>query len=242
MIDAEAAAGTTAPAILKKLRADTLLISADCLLVAGRFSEALPLCEENAAYYESIGDTPKVIDCLIQLGLIFFQLGLSDKALAVARRVQSLTPRDAHSLVQLGYLLDSLKLHGEALTCAHKALECEEKGSGKNTLRYAGILERIGTGYSYLDQFDATLSRFHRARSVREALFNYYGRLWTTATQHRNCLRANKESLRCAGALHSRRGSLPCGCKRCYYCSKARHTADWKAGHKTECNALRGRK
>ena len=65
MIDAEAAAGTTAPAILKKLRADTLLISADCLLVAGRFSEALPLCEENAAYYESIGDTPKVIDYLI---------------------------------------------------------------------------------------------------------------------------------------------------------------------------------
>ena len=25
------------------------------------------------------------------------------------------------------------------------------------------------------------------------------------------------------------------GCKRCYYCSKACHPADWKAGHKAEC-------
>ena len=30
------------------------------------------------------------------------------------------------------------------------------------------------------------------------------------------------------------------GCKRCYYCSKACQTADWKAGHKAECKTLRG--
>ena len=28
------------------------------------------------------------------------------------------------------------------------------------------------------------------------------------------------------------------GCERCYYCSKACQTADWKAGHKAECKAL----
>ena len=32
------------------------------------------------------------------------------------------------------------------------------------------------------------------------------------------------------------------GCKRCYYCSKACQTADWKAGHKMECKEQRGRK
>ena len=31
-------------------------------------------------------------------------------------------------------------------------------------------------------------------------------------------------------------------CGGCYYCSKACQTADWKAGHKAECKALRSGK
>ena len=50
------------------------------------FSEALPPLEEILAYYDSIGG---LMDCLTDLGVIYIHRGLSEKALAVARRVQS---------------------------------------------------------------------------------------------------------------------------------------------------------
>ena len=145
MLDAEAATGTTTPALLKGYRADTSNQSAAILQMAGRYSEALPLFVENVAYYEAAGDTPKLIHCLINLGLIYFRQGLSEKALAVARRAHSLNPRSVTSLSQLGILLSQLSQYNDALACLHKALECEDREYGKNTMQYARILEQIGT-------------------------------------------------------------------------------------------------
>ena len=310
MIDTEAAAGTTAPAVLRDYRAEALLRSASCLLVANRFSEALPLCEENVAYYESIGDTPKLIECLAKLGPIYFEQGLSDKALATAQRAHSLTPRDAHSLVKLGSLLASLNLLDAAMKYFHTALECEEKGSGKNTLVYARILRHIGAGHAQDDQPDVALTWFHRARAVYENLnltntssfgtllhnigvayfqkgslsdaLAHYTRAEAlyrgtlppdhpsfTLCMHNisvvNARLGNADAAAAAAAAAAstaRRSQVQCaaagcprklkadgtpldqcgGCKRCYYCSKACQTADWKAGHKAECKALRSGK
>ena len=71
MIEAEADAGATTPALLKGHRADVLAISANILLSGGRFSEALPPLEENAAYYGAIGDTDYLSHSLIGLGLVY---------------------------------------------------------------------------------------------------------------------------------------------------------------------------
>ena len=154
MIGAEAATGTTAPALLKVHRATALSVSAKCLPAAGRFSEALPPLEENLAYYESIGGTQSLMDCLTRLGDIYSRQGLSDKALAVARRVQSLNPNDADTLINPGNLFSNLDLHPEALEYSKKALECEKREHGKNTYHYAAIHERIGTAYLELDELD----------------------------------------------------------------------------------------
>ena len=64
MIDAEAAASATNPAMLKAYRADAFTLPAKHLESAGCFSEALPLLEENVAYYEARGNIWKLIDCL----------------------------------------------------------------------------------------------------------------------------------------------------------------------------------
>ena len=70
VIAAEAAAGTTAPALLKGHRAEVLFLSATNLTSADRFYEAL--YEEIVAYYESIGDTENLTRSLTSLGRIYY--------------------------------------------------------------------------------------------------------------------------------------------------------------------------
>ena len=76
-----------------------------------------------------------------------------------------------------------------------------------------------------------------------------------------NALRGNSDAAAvatAAAALTARRSQVQCaaagcprklkadgtpldycgGCKRCFYCSKACQSADWKAGHKAECKTL----
>ena len=90
IIDTERLAGTTAPAVLKAHRAEILALSAKCLSETGRYSETLPLYEEIMTYYESIGNAELLVECLTGLGEIYIAQGLSDKALAMARRAQTL--------------------------------------------------------------------------------------------------------------------------------------------------------
>ena len=131
MIEAEAAAGATASASLKGYRALTVAPSAWMLWTAGHISGALPLLEENDAFYASIGDTETLTDNAMVLGRIYGSQGLPDKALAMAQRAQSLNPRSAQLLRDLSELLSLLNRHGDALKYARKALENEEKERGK---------------------------------------------------------------------------------------------------------------
>ena len=170
LIDAKAAAGATAPTLLKTYRVDACALSAKILRGAGRYSEALPYYEDNLAHYESIYDNDSLVRSLTGLGEIYMRQGLSEKALEMARRAQSLNPSNAASLGELSYLLSDLKLFDEALKYAQKALECEERKCGNNTPNYALILEQIGSRYSALGQLDNTLSWFHRARAAYEKL------------------------------------------------------------------------
>ena len=62
LIDTERLAGTTAPALLKGHRVGILTHSAKLLSDNWRFSEALPQYEESLAYYETIGDTARLIE------------------------------------------------------------------------------------------------------------------------------------------------------------------------------------
>ena len=154
MIAAERAVGSTASALLNEYRAKTLALSANIMRDSGRFSEALPPLEENLAFYESVGDTEQLIACLASLGEIYFSQGLSEKALAIAQRAQSLNPSSGESLTDLSRLWTMVKRHEEALTCAKKALECEERVHGKNTHNYAVLQERVGSAYAKLCQID----------------------------------------------------------------------------------------
>ena len=135
MIAAEVAAGTTAPALLKERRAQIYDPSAMSLACAGRYSETLPLYEENAAYYESISDMQNFGICLSGLGRVYINQGLIEKALEMAQRAQSLSLSSDTSLEQLSQLLFELGLHDKGLMYDMKALDCEERESGKNTLR-----------------------------------------------------------------------------------------------------------
>ena len=308
MIDAESAAGTTAPTLLKVHRAEVLALSANILVATGRYSETLPRYEENLAYYESIGDTEHMIDCLIGLGTVYFHQGLPDKALAMGQNAHSLCPRSAESLVNLSSLLSNVNLLDEALECAQKALACEERENGKNTANYITFLLQIGSGYLKLDQPDVALSWYHQARAgfeklkltttvhfglllnsigaaylctnrLKEALAYYtraesvyHGVLPPDHPSITACMRdiatANAalgntdaaDAAAAAAASSARRSQVQCaaagcprklkadgtpldqcgGCKRCYYCSKACQTADWKSGHKAECKTLSG--
>ena len=170
MINTERVAGTTAPALLKGYRAKVLAISALSLESAGRYSEALPLYIENVDYYESIDDNEELVSALTSLGVLYCHQGVPKKALALAQRAQLLNPRNAESLAKLGALLSALTQLDEALVCFQKALGCEEREHGKNTLRYASLLGHIGTGYSDLGHCDIALSWYHRARAEYEKL------------------------------------------------------------------------
>ena len=174
MIDIESAAGTTAPAVLKGQRAEALAISTRILYESGRYSETLPLYEENLAYYESIDDTLNFIGCLTGLGEIYVHQGLREKALAMARRAQSLNPSTVSSLGGLSNLFSRLGQHDQALLCSQKALECEECVHGKKKQLYADLLAQIGTEYSFLGQNDVALSWYHRARVAFEKLHLEY--------------------------------------------------------------------
>ena len=55
----------------------------------------------------------------------------------MARCAQSLYPSSVALLSQLGALLTHLTQFSEALACYNKALECEERECGKNTVHYA---------------------------------------------------------------------------------------------------------
>ena len=147
MLAAEAAAGTTVPALLKRYRAMALDYSSLSLKKSGRYSETLPHYEENLSYYESIGDTVHLSMCLSGLGGVYVQQGLPEKALAMARRVQCLNPSTAESIEQLGKLLSDLNLHEEAHKCYYKILEHVERDEGKNSLRYAIAMSQIGNSH-----------------------------------------------------------------------------------------------
>ena len=69
------------------------------------------------------------------------------------------------SLAALGSLLSILDVRLEALEYLKKALEREESESGKCTIQYAKLQERIGANYSELGQFGLALSWYHRARA-----------------------------------------------------------------------------
>ena len=163
-IDAETIAGTTAPELLKRYRAMGSDVLAKSLQRVGRYSEVLPLLKENQAYFESIGDSERLADCLIGLGDIYLSQGLPDKALAVAQRAGSLNPSRKESLSHLSRLWTLVKRHDDALICAQKALELEERAHGNTTFNYAVLLEQVASVYDDLGQADVTLSWYHRAR------------------------------------------------------------------------------
>ena len=168
MLAAESAAGTTAPASLKRYRADVLSLSAGGLKQSGRYSETLSLYEESLSYYESSGDTERVISCLTGLGEVYIQQGLPEKALTMARRAQPLNPRTGLTLAELGRLWTELERYDEALVCFQKALVFEERDSGKNSLYSATIQVYIGNVYDSRGQLDVALSWFQRARATYE--------------------------------------------------------------------------
>ena len=170
MIEAEAVAGTTAPALLKRLRVDALSMPATSLWHTGRYSEALPPLEEIVAYCESVGDTENLVQNLTGLGVVYLRQGLSEKALAIAQRAKSLNPSGRTSLCRLSSLWSLMKQHDEALLCAQKALECEKRDHGKNTYHCASLQVLIGTEYDYLGQFVVALSWYQRARAKFEKI------------------------------------------------------------------------
>ena len=310
LINAELATGSIAPAVLKGHRAMALALSARALKNSGRYSEALSPLIESLAYYESVGNSESLASCLTDLGEIYIEQGLSEKALAMARRAQSLNPNKTASLHALGSMLSQLDLPLEALEYSKRALECEERERGKNTYLYAILQEQIGSLYSGLGQLNLALSWYHRARAgfekhgqtntincgqlffnigvvyertsnLSDALAHYTraaaifrGALppdHSTITQCMGAIATVSAALgnvddaaaaATAAASTARRSQVQCaeagcprkikadgtpldqcsGCKRCYYCSKVCQTADWKAGHKTECKELRGGK
>ena len=70
-----------------------------------------------------------------------------------------------------------MQRHDEALACAQKALECEERVHGKNSLQCATIQGQIGAAFSSLGHLDVALSWYQRARAGYEKieLINTYG-------------------------------------------------------------------
>ena len=99
---------------------------------------------------------------------MYVKQGLSEKALAIARRAQTLKPNTSTSLSQLSSLWAEMEQHDEALACAHKALECEERVYGKNSFHCAINQVQIGIEYGSLGQFDAALSWLQRDRATYE--------------------------------------------------------------------------
>ena len=306
ILDAAAATGVTTPKLLKRHRADVFCLWSKVLRDSGRYSEALPIYEENAAHYESLGDTENLVSCLLGLGEVYFHQGLSQKLLHTAQRAHTLDPRDGVSLINLGSLFSRLHRHHEALECYKKAMGFESRQHGTKSRLYAIILERIGTAYADLDQREVALTWYHKAlaeyeklgdtntrefaqllnnsgvaymltNNIPEALASYTRSL--AILRHigppdhpgivdcmrniavLNALRGNSDAAAvatAAAALTARRSQVQCaaagcprklkadgtpldycgGCKRCFYCSKACQSADWKAGHKAECKTL----
>ena len=104
---------------------------------------------------------------LTGLGEIYFQQGLSEKALAKAHRAQSLSPNRVESLIALSSLWSYLQQFNKSLECLHKALACVH---GKKRAHYAAIQAQIGTSYGSLGQDDVALTWHHRARATYEKL------------------------------------------------------------------------
>ena len=167
LIHAESHTRSTPSAVLKGHRAHVLDVSANSLRMVGRFSEALPLYEENLAYYETLGDAQKLTNCLASLGHIYFEQGLSEKALGIARRAQSLNPSSVDTLVELSELWSELELPHKALECAQKALACEEREGRRNS---GYVLTQLGSAYSGLGRYNTALSWFNRAHAAYEEL------------------------------------------------------------------------
>jgi Flp pilus assembly protein TadD len=134
---------------------------------AGRFEQAVVICRDIVSH------DPNQADAFGLLGLMAFQMGQMTPARDLVSRAIELQPRHAKFHYDLGMILSSLRLDGDAITSFRRAIELRPN--------FPEALNNLGTVLKRRLQFDDAISAYNRAVALMpgfaEAYYNL-GNCW----------------------------------------------------------------
>ncbi len=143
-------------------------------LIKGERSEydsAILLYEKTEHLFQAIGDTIREVQCKINLGIVYKNIGAFEKAfntsVDAARIMKSMNANNELSIAYttLGNTLKDLRRYNEALTYHTEALSIREKLS--DSIGIAGSLNNIGNVYRNNKQFEKALPYYYRSMDIK---------------------------------------------------------------------------